>query len=98
MPTTLLYIALVQTLILRSLDGHPDLERSDKIFNVSVPLEVKDHFTKLCGLAYKDINFESYKIQLIFGESDLPEDFDNLGFMDSVTELYVTRGTVSSYI
>ena len=36
-------------------------------------------------------------MQLIFDDSDLPEDFDNLGFMDSVTELYVTRGAISSH-
>ena len=100
MPTTLteLYIALVQTLILRYLHSHPNLERSGKIFHVNVPLEVQNCFTKLCLLAYKGFHyFESDKIQLIFGKSDLPEDFDNLGFMDSVTELYVTCGTVSSH-
>ena len=43
------------------------------------------------------ISMEGDQVQLIFEESDLPEDFDNLGFMDSVTELYATRGAVSSY-
>ena len=37
----------------------------------------------------------SDQVQLIF--RDLPFDFDDLGFMDSVTELHVTEGTVSSY-
>ena len=37
----------------------------------------------------------SDQVQLIF--RDLPFDFDDLGFMDSVTELHVTQGTVSSY-
>ena len=40
---------------------------------------------------------ERHQVQLIFKESELPADFDNLGFMDSVNELYVTRGTVSSH-
>ena len=101
MPTTLteLYIALVQILILRYLKGHRLESHTDSsigIFNTSVPLEVQGHFINLCHLAHRGI-FGSRKIQLIFGESDLPEDFDNLGFMDSVTELYVTRGTVSSH-
>ena len=98
MPTTLteLYIALVQILILRYLKGHYLESHTDRIFNISVPLEVQGHFIKLCNLAYRGI-FGSRKIQLIFGESDLPAGFDNLGFMDSVTELYVTRGTVSSH-
>ena len=98
MPTTLteLYTALVQILILRYLKGHHLESHTDSIFNVSVPLEVQGHFIKLCHLAHRGI-FGSNKIQLIFGESDLPEHFDNLGFMDSVTELYITRGTVSSH-
>ena len=36
-------------------------------------------------------------VKLIFNECDLPTDFDDLGFMDSVTELYVTKGTVTSH-
>ena len=35
------------------------------------------------------------QVQLIF--RDLPSDFDDLGFMDSVNELYVTQGAVSSH-
>ena len=35
------------------------------------------------------------QVQLIFRH--LPSDFDDLGFMDSVTELYVTQGAVSSH-
>ena len=66
---------------------------------------VKRNFLELCQLAYKSIMGKAAdlvskgrgQVQLIFEESDLPEDFDNLGFMDSVTELYATRGAVSSY-
>ena len=66
---------------------------------------VKRNFLELCQLAYKSIMGKAAdllskgrgQVQLIFEESDLPEDFDNLGFMDSVTELYATRGPVSSY-
>ena len=68
------------------------------IFNdMAVPCIIQKYFTDLCRLAYNGIVKSNYNMQLIFGESDLPEDFDNLGFMDSVTELYVTRGTVSSH-
>ena len=38
---------------------------------------------------------KSRQVKLIF--KGLPPDFDNLGFMNSVNELYVTRGTVSSH-
>ena len=119
MPTTLteLYTAVVQTLLVRYLYGHPDLEKSSKFSihedlfkDLSVPHIVKRNFLELCQLAYKgifmvktgqsdlpSISMEGDQVQLIFEESDLPEEFDNLGFMDSVTELYITRGAVSSY-
>ena len=51
-------------------------------------------FTELCKLAYKGIAAnQEYddEVQLIFKESELPDDFDNLGFMDSVTEHSVTE-------
>ena len=114
MPTTLteLYTAVVQTLLVRYLYGHPDLDKCSKFTihedlfkDLSVPHIVKRNFLELCQLAYKGImgranqmrQSASDPVQLIFEESDLPEDFDNLGFMDSVTELYATRGAVSSY-
>ena len=114
MPTTLteLYTAVVQTLLVRYLYGHPDLDKCSKfrihedLFkDLSVPHIVKRNFLELCQLAYKGIMGRAYQmqqsasdqVQLIFEESDLAEEFDNLGFMDSVTELYATRGAVSSY-
>ena len=111
MPTTLteLYTAVVQTLLVRYLYGHPDLEKSrkcsiheDLFKDLSVPHIVKRNFLELCQLAYKGImgrtnqmrQSASDQVQMIFEESDLPEDFDNLGFMNSVT---ATREAVSSY-
>ena len=38
---------------------------------------------------------DTTEVQLIF--RDLPPDFDDLGLMDSITELYVTLGAVSSH-
>ena len=113
MPTTLteLYTAVVQTLLVRYFLGRPDLEKCSKCKNLFKSLSdtctciVKGNFSELCQLAYKSIIGKAAdllskgrgQVQLIFEESDLPENFDNLGFMDSVTELYVTRGAVSSY-
>ena len=105
LPTTLteLYTDLAQILLVRYLHGHPELEKgSDKqrirIFrDLNVPHVVKRNFTELCKLAYRGIVGERHQVQLIFKESELPADFDNLGFMDSVTELYVTRGAVLSH-
>ena len=58
---------------------------------------VYGRFSELCKLAYSGISDTSYRLQLIFNDSDLPSGFDSMGFMDSVTELYVTQGTVSSH-
>ena len=101
MPTTRteLYTALAHTLLLRYLRGHPEHESGTKpmkTFN-DLPLVVHGKFSELCKLAYRGITGNSDHVQLIFNDSDLPSDFDSLGFMDSVTELYVTQGTVSSH-
>ena len=106
LPTTLteLYTALAQILLVRYLQGHPELEKGNECIGIfkdlNVPNRVKRSFTELCKLAYKGIAADQEyddEVQLIFKESELPDNFDNLGFMDSVTELYLTRGTVSSH-
>ena len=106
LPTTLteLYTALTQVLLVRYLQGRPELGKGTQCIGIfkglNVPNRVQRNFTELCKLAYKGIAADQEyddEIQLIFKESELPDDFDNLGFMDSVTELYVTHGTVSSH-
>ena len=98
MPTTLteLYTALVRTLLVRYLRVHPKYGSSINKFT-DLPSEVYVNFLNLCEVAYNGIVSTSNQVQLIFSERDLPADFDNLGLMDSVTELYVTQGTVSSH-
>ena len=96
---TELYTALARTLLLRYLRGHPEYESGTKPMKTSndLPPVVYGRFSELCKLAYSGIAGNRYHVQLIFNDSDLPSDFDSLGFMDSVTELYVTQGTVSSH-
>ena len=60
-----------------------------------LPQTVLMNFKKLCKLAYNGTVDTSDQVKLIF--KNLSSDFDDLGFMDSVTELYVTRGAVSSH-
>ena len=101
LPTTRteLYTALARTLLLRYLRGHPEYEsdiKPMKTFN-DLPPVVYGKFSELCKLAYSGVADTSDYVRLIFNDSDLPSDFDSLGFMDSVTELYVTQGTVSSH-
>ena len=101
LPTTLteLYKALTRILIIRHLRGHhQDKEGSKyiKIFeDLPVPRHVYNNFVEVCKLAYSGIVESCDRVQLIF--RNLPSEFDNLGFMDSVTDLYATQGTVSSH-
>ena len=97
LPTTLteLYTAMVQTLLLRYLRGNSQYEIATmQTFN-DLPPAVHTKFYNVCKLAYRGIVGTSDQVQLIF--TGLPSDFDSLGLMDSVTELYVTQGAVSSY-
>ena len=61
----------------------------------SLPAALKSKFCSLCELAYDSIAGASDQVKLIF--TDLPIDFDGLGFMDSVFELYETRQAVASH-
>ena len=97
LPTTLteLYTDMAQTLLLRYLRGHPQYETTTIQTFSDLPPAVYTKFSKVCKLAYRGIVGTSDNVQLIF--PGLPSDFDSLGLMDSVTELYVTRGAVSSH-
>ena len=103
MPNTLteLYTAVVKISIRRHLEGHPELDRKSTqslpAINISVPCGVHGNFVSLCRLAFDGMVGERDEVTLIFSESELPPNFDNLGFMDSVTELYVTGETSSSH-
>ena len=96
LPKTLteLYTALTRTLLIRYLQGHYKRHYIITTYN-DLPPAVKAKFLELCKLAYSSIAGSGDNVQLIF--NNLPSDFDSLGFMDSVTELYVTQGTISSY-
>ena len=103
MPKTLteLYSSVIVILIKRHLKGHPELQegRTECLpaISMSVPFEVCKNFRILCKLAYNGIVGENDEVRLIFSESELPPNFDNLGLMGSVTELYVTKDTVTSH-
>ena len=103
MPNTLteLYRSVIIILIKRHLKGHPELQEGSReclpAIDMSVPFEVCKNFRNLCKLAYSGIVGEHNEVRLIFSEFELPPNFDNLGFMDSVTELYLTEDTVTSH-
>ena len=101
LPRTLteLYYALAQTLLLRYLYGHPEYgQRRWKIQSLKedLPADVYSKLLAISELAYSGIcGDQESSVQLIY--TDLPHDFETLGLMQSVPQLYVTRGEDMSY-
>ena len=88
---TELYIAFSLTLLIRYL-----VDQGTRIRKVSsfadLPREIYKKFLNICKLANDGIRNRD---QLIF--SDLPDDFETLGFMQSVPELHFSAGVSVSY-
>ena len=104
MPNTIteLYTRVVHILVRRHLEGLPELHGGSvkglpAMNNITVPCKVHRNFLSLCKLAYDGLVSEKDEVRLIFSEFELPPKFDNLGFMDSVTELCVTGESSSSH-
>ena len=96
MPTTLtsLYSTFACTILQRYLRSRGiDCEPFEKFDEL--PSDVNSNFLALCQLAYDSIAQPGDQVKLIF--TDIPKDFDGLGFMDSVFEFFVTRKTVASH-
>ena len=92
LPRTLteLYYALTRILLLRYLYGHANYSRQK--WNVQcfedLPREVYTRFLDISKKAYEGICTESGEsVQLIF--SDIPDDFETLGLMQSVSQLFI---------
>ena len=102
LPNTIteLYSCCIEILIRRHLKRDAWVQGGNEMnlpaINLRVPSDVHRNFVHMCHLAFSGI-VEATEVKLIFSESELPEHFDNLGFMDSVTDLYVTGETVSSH-
>ena len=102
LPNTIteLYSCCIEILIRRHLKRNTGLQRGNEMnlptINLRVPSDVHRNFVHMCHLAFSAI-VEATEVKLIFSESELPDHFDNLGFMDSVTDLYITGETVSSH-
>ena len=98
----------MEILIRRHLKRYTGLQGGNEMnlpaISLRVPSDVHRNFIHMCHLAFSGVVkatevkliFRQFR-KLIFSESELPEYFDNLGFMDSVTDLYVTGETVSSH-
>ena len=101
LPKTLtgLYYTLLQTLLLRYLDGHPEhSQREWKVQSLKedLPQDVYSKLLAISKLAYSGICADQEgSVQLIY--TNLPPGFETLGLMQSVPQLYVTQGVVMSY-
>ena len=92
---TELYSSLVRSLLLRHLLDHPvhGQKRRWRVRNFSdLPPDVYQQLCELGRIAYEGI---VHGQQVIF--SDLPEDFETLGLMHCVPELYADEGAAVSY-
>ena len=92
---TELYTALAQTLLLRYVHEHPTQDINVQLHSFTdlhVPPYVSKSFHQLSKVAYDGIKNSQ---QLIF--ADLPKNFETLGFMQAVPELYVSKGLFVSH-
>ena len=81
----------MQTILLRYLDSHPDYkdDTTDVDKFTDLPPPVYHHFYKLIQIAYDGVQSQ----QLIFHDQHKP--MEELGFMDTVTELFSTKRSVT---
>ena len=93
---TELYSSLIRTLLLCYLREHPvhcNRKYTRRLRQFSdLPPDVYQQLCRVSRVAYEGI---SNNQQVIF--SDLPDDFDSLGLMQCVPELYVDEGAALSY-
>ena len=89
LPTTLteLYESLTRFLLLRHLRGHVKYHKCRVESFEDLPREVYCQFLDISKIAYNGICAESESVQLIF--SDIPDDFETLGLMQSVSQLFM---------
>ena len=89
-----LYSSLLRSLLLRYLDDHPVHQRRSWTSNSfrDLPADVYQQLCEVGRIAYEGILQDQ---QVIF--SDLPSDFNSLGLMQCVPELYVDEVAAESF-
>ena len=90
---TELYTAFSLTLLIHYLSDQKPSGKLDKFDKL--PPKDYQKFLTLCEIAYKGINNKNQ--QLIFSESDFPNNFETFGFMQSVSESHISSGLSVSY-
>ena len=90
---TELYTSLVRTLLMRYLSDNPSYKHCTKILELTdLPDKVYEQLQQICKTAYRGV---ANGQELLF--YDLPDDFETLGLMQEVHELYVDKGDCVSY-
>ena len=90
LPTTLteLYNSLTQILLLCYLRGHSEYSHQKCVKSFEdLPGEVYNQLLVISKIAYKGICRYGISVQLIF--PDIPDDFETLGLMQSVSQLFM---------
>ena len=89
LPTTLteLYESLTRFLLLRHLRGHAKYQKCRVESFEDLPGEVYSQFLDISKIAYNGICAESESVQFIF--HDIPDGFETLGLMQSVSQLFM---------
>ena len=100
LPKTLtqLYYASVQTILHCYLHEHPEYSQyrwNIRDWKKDLPPEMYTRFLQICQIAYEGICNSKENIQLVFCK--LPADFEALGLMQSIPQMYVTQEEVMSH-
>ena len=90
---TELYTSLIRTLLIRYLSVNPSYKHCTKIIEFTdLQDKVYEQFQQICKTAYRGV---ANGQELIF--YDLADNFETLGLMQEVHELYVDKGDFVSY-
>ena len=96
LPTTAtqLYTWLVKTILSQYITDHPEYSGEDKVhvLGLKLPKTVHTYFIQLSKFAFKNVRDQ----QLIF--ADMPEELHDLGFTDSVPELFLPESCSYNFL
>ena len=92
--TTQLYTWLVKTILSQYITDHPEYSGEDKVhvLDLKLPKTVHTYFIQLSKFAFKNVCDQ----RLIF--TDMPEELHDLGFTDSVPELFLPESCSYNFL
>ena len=92
--TTQLYTWLIKKILSQYITDHPEYSGEDKVhvLGLKLPKTVHTYFVQLSKFAFKNVCDQ----QLIF--ADMPEELHDLGFTDSVPELFLPESCSYNFL